>query len=72
MRVPSLSRREALAGLSASVAGAALGGCAPTVATRGAGPVTEAQASALLGRITDHYLALAPETATSLNVAATS
>jgi hypothetical protein len=64
----SLSRREALAGLSVGVASAALGGCAPTVAMRGGRTVSEAEATALLDRIADHYLALSPETATSLNL----
>jgi uncharacterized protein (DUF885 family) len=62
----SVSRREAI--LSVGVAGVALAGCARTLAVRGGRPVSEAQAGALLDRITDHYLGLSPETATSLNV----
>ena len=68
MNQPSLSRREAIAGLSSGVAGAALAGCAPTTAMRGGHAISEAEASALLDRITDHYLALSPESATSLNI----
>lgn len=68
MNEPSLSRREAIAGLSVGVASAALAGCAPAVAMRGGAQVTEAEAAALLDRVTDHYLALSPESATSLNI----
>ena len=64
----SLSRREALAGLSAGVATAALSGCAPTVAMGGGRAIDEAEAKALLDTITEHYLALSPESATSLNL----
>ena len=64
----SLSRREMFAGLSVGVASAALGGCAPRVAMRGGRAIDEAGAKALLDTITDHYLALSPESATSLNL----
>lgn len=67
MKSLELSRREALAGLSVGVAGAALGGCAPTLMS-GARAIDEAGAKALLDRITEHYLALSPESATSLNI----
>ena len=64
----TLSRREALAGLSVGVASAAIGGCAPTVAMGGGRAIDEAGAKALLDTITEHYLALSPESATSLNI----
>ena len=64
----SLSRRQAIAGLSAGVASAALGGCAPTVAMGGGRTIDEAGAKALLDNFTEHYLALSPESATSLNL----
>ncbi len=64
----SLSRREAIAGISVGVASAALGGCAPTVATKGGRAIDEAGAKALLDTITEYYLALSPESATSLNL----
>ncbi|MDQ3074576.1 MAG: DUF885 domain-containing protein [Pseudomonadota bacterium] len=68
MNKSCLSRREALAGLSVGVASAALGGCASGVALRPARTMTEAEATALLDRIADHYLTLSPESATSLNL----
>ena len=64
----SLSRREMVVGLSVGAASAALGGCTPTVAMRGGRAIDEAGAKALLGTITEHYLALSPESATSLNL----
>ncbi|MGI8932061.1 MAG: DUF885 family protein, partial [Sphingomicrobium sp.] len=67
MTEQSLSRREALAGLSVGVAGAALGGCAPTLMSSGRA-ISEAEAKTLLDRIADHYLALSPESATSNNL----
>ncbi len=68
MTLPNLSRREALAGLSAGVASAAVAGCATGVATRHGTATTEAEGVALIDTITDHYLALSPESATSLNI----
>lgn len=68
MTLPNLSRRQALAGLSAGVASAAVAGCATPVATRRGTAPTEAEGVALIATLTDHLLALSPETATSLNI----
>ena len=67
MSLPTLTRREAIAGLSATVGTATLSGCA-TVAAPRAGPASEAAGIALLDRITENWLSLSPETATSLNI----
>ncbi len=66
MTQSTLSRRETLTALSLGVAGAVVGGAG--IARPTGRKVSEAQASALLERVTDHYLALSPETATSMNI----
>jgi uncharacterized protein (DUF885 family) len=64
----SLSRRDILTNLSMGMAGTAIGSAVPALAKPAGRKVREAEASALLNRATDHYLALSPETATSMNV----
>jgi uncharacterized protein (DUF885 family) len=68
MSLPTLSRREALAGLSAGAATVAVSGCATTAAVGGGRKISEPEATALLEQITEHMLNLSPETATGLNL----
>jgi uncharacterized protein (DUF885 family) len=68
MSLPNLSRREALAGLSAGAATVAVSGCATTASVGGGRKISESEATALLGQITEHMLNLSPETATGLNL----
>ena len=65
---PSLSRREAIAALSASVASIALPGCATTSRPLRVSDPRDPQqiATALLGRFGQSLLRLGPEGATSL------
>jgi uncharacterized protein (DUF885 family) len=66
MTLPTLSRRQALASVSAGSA-LTLPGCA-TLAGAGRKPLDEAGAAALIDRATDHLMRLSPESATSNNV----
>ena len=76
MEVPALSRRQAVAALSSTTALPLLGGCttasggptAPAALASGKPKLDEAGAKALIETITDHLLALSPESATSNNV----
>ncbi len=66
MPLPDLSRRQALASVSALPA-LALPGCT-TMGTSGGRTLDEPRAAALIDRITDRALRLSPESATSNNV----
>ena len=64
--LPSLTRRQALASVSA---GAALAGpSAADAAARGRRTLDEAGAAGLIDRVTDRLMRLSPESATSNNV----
>ena len=72
-----LSRRQAVAALSASTAYPFLSGCsqtvgasavAPAAAAPITGPTTEAEASSILDSIAENLLRLSPESATSLGI----
>ena len=62
-----LNRREAMAGLAASVAAPLFASAAPAFAVQAAG-TAEAQATALLDGIAENLLRLTPEGATSLGI----
>ena len=69
----SLSRRQAVAALSASAALPLISGCsravgAPVVAVPAARATTDAEASAILDSIAENLLRLSPESATSLGI----
>jgi uncharacterized protein (DUF885 family) len=66
MTLPDLSRRQAIAAVTALPV-LTLPGCA-TVAASGGRSLDEASAAALIDRITDHAMRLSPENATSNNV----
>lgn len=68
--VPTLSRRQTLAGLGAGAATLALAGCAPGINQASAtdAPLDEAGAKAILDSIAENLLALSPEGATSLGI----
>ena len=66
MHQPHLSRRQALAGLSATAALPLLPGCAQSLAV--AAPTSEAQATALLDALAENLLRLYPESATTLGI----
>ena len=64
-----LDRRTALSALGASAAATAVPAVARSVARTHPGtPITEPEATALLGRIADHLIALSPEIASSLGI----
>jgi uncharacterized protein (DUF885 family) len=67
----NFSRRDALSTIGATIGASSALATAPAIAkTRAAGGarIDEGQAKALLDRIADHFLAVSPETATSLGV----
>lgn len=68
--VPSLSRRQTLAGFGAGAATIALAGCAPGInqASTSTAPLDEAGAAAILDSIAEKLLKLSPEGATSLGI----